>query len=467
VALRRRFIDRESAMSVNSLRGRPVPLALAVSLLSLAPVAAPADDAPALPPGAASAEASRWWTAGFQSTYVIQRKPAMRSPYQGENSLLAEAETGYTLTATVFLGARPWSGGELFINPEAIQSVELSRLSGLGGFSNGENQKSGGPIPTPYLARLFLRQTIDLGGAPVAIEAGPNQLAGQATRRRLVVTAGKLGLIDVFDDNAWSHDPRTQFFNWALMTYGASDYAADARGYTWGLAVEWYHDDWALRLGRFAQPKESNGLALNPDILHSFGDSLELEHTHEVGGLFGKVRVAAWRNVASMGAFRDALAAAGGGTPSVADVRRSQAKQGFGAAFEQALPAGLGVFGRYSWNDGRTETYAFTEIERSLALGLGARGTGWGRPEDVAGLAFVQNGLGAAHADYLAAGGLGVFIGDGRLTYAPERILEAYYAWQVTGGFWVTGDYQRIENPAYNADRGPATFLGGRLHLEF
>lgn len=355
------------------------------------------------------------------------------------------------------------------MNPEIIQSVELSKLTGLGGLSNGENQKSGGPKPTLYMARLFLRQTLPIGGSLSDVDAATNQFVGQTASRRFVITVGNLAMTDVFDANTFSHDPRTQFVNWASWTYGASDYAADSRGYTWGIVAEYYHDDWAFRLARFCQPKESNGLPIDFNILQHFGDNLEVEHHHSVLGRAGKVRLLGFCNDARMGSFRDALqyAQANGGTPTVANVRKDQSKWGFGIGTEQHLTEDAGVFGRFSFNDGRTETYAYTEVERSLQIGATIRGRLWLRPDDTLGVAYVLNGLSAAHQDYLRAGGLGFFIGDGQLPhYAMEQIGEAFYSFRAFKGMWFSVDYQFIANPAYNADRGPVSIFGCRFHFE-
>jgi Carbohydrate-selective porin len=408
------------------------------------------------------------WNVNFQTTYVWQTHPAFPAAYDGTNSLQEPRETGYTLTATLFLGYRPWRGAELFFNPEMLQSAAMSGLHGLGGMSNGENQKTGDSTARLYSARAFLRQTIRLGGNESPVEAGANRFGGQVSSRRLVVTVGQMALVDIFDNNALAHDPRAQFFNWALMAQGASDYAADARGYTVGFAVEYYRDAWAFRFGHFAQPKESNGLALDYRQWSHFGENLEVEHQHAPWGRKGSVRMMTFLNYAKMGGFRDAIVygAATGGTPAVADVRRDRAKLGFGVNFDQSFTRDAGLFGRYSWNDGRTETYAFAEIDRSLTAGLTMRGRLWFRPRDNIAAAFVQNGLSDPHRDYLAAGGLGQFLGDGQLNYRPERVFEAYYSLSALAGMWLTLDGQYVVNPAYNADRGPVKFLGVRLHLE-
>lgn len=409
------------------------------------------------------------WNVHFQATYIWQKKPSFSAPYTGVNSLSPFTEKSYSFSSTAALGWRPWTGAELYVNPELVQGVPLSGLTGLGGMTNGEQQKTGGPNPTFYRARLFLRQTWALGGQTVAVESDANQLAGMVDRTRIVVTAGNLAIIDIFDNSAFAHDARTQFMNWALLAHGAYDFAADSRGYTWGASAEYFWDDWVLRAGRFMQPAESNGLALDKHIFEHYGDQIELEHAHRISEQPGKLRLLAFRNKAKMGSFRDALADApnNGGIPDVSRVRSERTKIGFGVSAEQSLTSDIGVFTRASWNDGASETYAFTEIERSISTGAIVQGGLWARDNDAVGVALVRNGLSAAHRDYLAAGGHGAFIGDGRLNYRPETIVEAYYSANVAKSAWVTLDYQRIANPAYNRDRGPVTIGSIRLHAQY
>ena len=409
------------------------------------------------------------WSFHAQATYVYQSKDAFSARYSGPNSLRPEHERSYTFTTTAYLGLRPWSGGELFFNPEAVQGVALSRVTGLGGFTNGEIQKAAGPRLTVYRARLFLRQTFNLGGETQEIEAEANQFAGKATSNRLVVTLGNISTIDIFGTNTYAGDPRTQFLNWSFLTYGAYDYAADLRGFTWGAAVEYYRGEWALRAGRFMQPRQSNGRRLNQHILESYGDQVEIERRYDFGGHPGKVQLLAYRNVASMARFSEALALgeATSTTPDITRVRRSQSKVGIGVGGEQALSADIGLFARASMNDGRTETFAFTEIDRSISAGAVMRGNRWHRGGDTLGAAFVQNGISKSHRDYLAAGGTTFFLGDGALTYRPERIFEAYYNVAVVKGISFTLDYQHISNPGYNSDRGPVNVASVRLHAEF
>jgi carbohydrate-selective porin OprB len=286
--------------------------------------------------------------------------------------------------------------------------------------------------------------------------------------KRLVLTLGNVSALDIFDDNKYSHEPRRAFLNWSLMTYGAWDYPADARGYTQGAALEYIAPAWALRAGRFMQPKDSNGLPLNSRIMSSYGDAIEIERGYRLGAQNGKVRVLAFRNQAVMGSFSDAnaLAAAVGGAPDLTLVRTAQAKVGAGVSLEHELSSDVGLFARASAHDGKTEAFAFTEIDRSLSGGVVIKGTRWQRGADEVGIAMVANGLSSSHRDYLARGGLGFFLGDGRLNYRSEQIFETYYSLKAGRNLWLTFDYQYIRNPGYNADRGPANFFGLRVHAE-
>jgi len=402
-----------------------------------------------------------------QSTYVWQRKPSFASPYEGENSLSGQRARSYSLTATVDLGARLWRGAEIHLNGEGAQGIAFSGLHGLGGLTNGELAKTAGSDMTFYRARAFLRQTWGLGGGQEAVEADMNQLAGFVDKRRIVLTAGNISVLDVFDAVSVSHDPRTQFMNWAFMAHGAYDYAADARGYTWGAALEYVDDGWALRVGRFMQPKESNGLPLDKRLARHYGDQIEFEKSYAALGRPGTLRVLAFRNKARMGRYDDALAAARGGTPDLAAVRREHAKAGLGVSVEQAVADHATAFFRASWADGKTETYAFTEIDRSVSGGVVFDGAAWGRAGDTAGAAVAFNALSASHREYLRRGGLGAFLGDGSLNYGVEQIAEAYYSWRPFKRLWISADAQYIRHPGYNRDRGPAKVFSVRLHTEF
>ena len=420
---------------------------------------------------AAASEFEETTQAKLQSTYVWQYKPGFSAAYSGTNSLSTLAEKNYSLSATAYLGIRTWQGGELYFNPEMALSHSLSNLTGLGGFANGEDQKNGGPNPIFYTARLFARQTLGFGGEQEQIKSAPNQMAGEVDKHRLVLTAGKLSLIDLFDNNSFSHDPRTQFLNWSFMTYGAFDYAADLRGYTIGAALEYIYDDWGIRFGRFEQPVESNVLPLDSRLSLHYGDQVEIEHGYEIQNQQGKMRVLAFHNKANMGSYQDALDSwninGRVGVPDVEKVSRERTKTGYGLNLEQNIVRDVGIFFRASQNDGGEETFAFTEIDKSLTGGIQTKGDSWQRPDDIFGIAYAQNGLSAVHRQYLANGGRGYFIGDGKINYRPEGILECFYSVGVVSKVSLSLDYQHINNPAYNAARGPVQIVGTRLHMEY
>jgi len=415
-------------------------------------------------------DAQEDWGIKFQSTYVGQSKRAFAAAYSGPNSLIPQKEFSYSFTATAALGYRPWPGAEIYLNPELSQGVPLSGLTGLGGFPNGELARTSGPSLTLYRARTFIRQTWGLGGDSEKVESDFNQLAGVQRKQRLVLTVGTVSIQDIFDDNVYSHDPRTQFLNWALITHGAYDFAADARGYTTGAALEYFKDDWAVRFGRFAMPKEPNQQALDDRLLKNYGDQLELERGHTFLQQPGKIRLLAFRNVAKMSRYTDALSLAtfARATPDLNAVRTGQrVKYGVGANIEQAITPDIGIFARAMWADGNTETYAYTEIDRSVSAGSLIKGGSWGRAQDTFGVAIAVNGLSAPHRRYLERGGIGFFIGDGALNYRPETIVESFYSINLFKGAWLSADVQYIRNPAYNADRGPVKVGTFRLHAEF
>jgi len=410
------------------------------------------------------------WSAHAQTTYVWQHKDGFDAPYTGPQSLIPQAERSYTWTFTAFLGALFWPGGELYVNPEVVEGLPLSHLYGLASINNGEIQKNGGTTPRGYYARAFLRQVINLGGESFHIDADANQLASNYDRKRLVFTLGKITLTDIFEKNTYANDPRTQFLNWALITHGAWNYAADARAYTIGGAGEWYWNDWALRAGRFMEPKIANGPQLNYNIGRYHGDQVELEHDHVIAGEPGLVRVLVYRNQAFAGSYRDAInqALLTGGVPDVTAVRKDADKTGYGISLEQRITDDMGTFLRASRADARVEEYAFTEIDNAISGGVSIKGIRWTRPNDTVGLAFSSAGLNHDHRDYLAAGGLGGFLGDGQLTrYGREEVWEAYYNLEVVRGVQFSLDFQQITNPGFNADRkGPVRIIGGRIHLE-
>ena len=403
-----------------------------------------------------------------QSTYLRQYKNAFDAPYSGTNSLRASRESSYTFTGTLYIAARLGDATEAYLNPEIIQGVPFSGLHGLGGFTNGEMQRGAGPELKGYTARFFLRHTWNLGGDYEAEESGQNQLKTRYAGERVVLTAGIISLLDVFDAMDYSRDARTQFMNWASLTYGAWDFPADARGYTRGVALEYITAGWQARAGRFLVPVESNGLRLDGKITQHYGDVAEFELPYRLAGHAAVARALAFHNRVDAGSYNDAIAlgSATGSVPDLTQVRRTQSKYGFGLSTQVEFTDAIGAYARAGWSDGRTETFMYAEIDRSLAAGALVKGSGWARPQDSAGIAVYLNGLSRAHRNYLADGGLGFFLGDGRLNYGSERIAETYYSLNVARAVWFSLGLQRAVNPGYNRDRGPANFLGLRLHAE-
>ncbi|OIR05588.1 carbohydrate-selective porin, OprB family [mine drainage metagenome] len=413
-------------------------------------------------------------TARVQSTYNWQRHPAYPAAYSGPNSLNSNAETMYTFSVDAFLGFRPWKDGEVYFTPEVFQGMPFSgNLIGLAGFTNGEITRAAGPNPTLYRQKLFLRQTWNNGGGAEHVESDLNQMAGWHDKNRFVLTVGNFSTLDVFDPNIYAKDPRTQFMNWGNMTYAAYDYAADARGFGWGFAGEWYRDDWVLRYGRMTGPETPNGLPLDYAIGSHYGDQFEVEHAHTLHGRPGAVRLLGWRDRANLASFSDALAwlnthpGSYTGPDALYAVRNGvKTKYGLGINIEQEVSDSTGFFMRTMKADGRTETYAFTEADASFSSGFLVKGDQWQRHGDTVGLSLMRNAISADRRRFLEAGGISFFIGDGKLNYRPEDIVEGFYSLSLGKDYWLTADYQRIQNPAYNADRGPIDVYALRFHLE-
>jgi high affinity Mn2+ porin len=402
-----------------------------------------------------------------QFTYIEQETSGFNAPYRGANSL--SPNTGAETTdATLYLGARPWSGAEVWINGELDQGFGLDNTLGVAGFPSGEAYKVGKDQPYFRLQRTFIRQTFDLQGAEQKVEAGANQLGGARSDNRLVLWLGKFSVVDVFDNNQYAHDAREDFLNWAVIDTGTFDYAADPWGYTAGAALEWYQDSWALRAGLFDLSEVPNSVHLEPGF-HEFQTDLELEHRHQIGDKSGRLLVTAFQSRARMGLLDQAVetAQSTGGPVDIAAVRRYRSRFGGSLSLEQQLTADLGAFVRAGKAGGNVETYEFTDIDRTLAAGLSLQGSRWHRPGDTVGLAAIDNGISAARESYLNAGGLGILIGDGKLPHpGPEQIMETYYSAAIWKFVHLSLDYQWINHPAYNRDRGPASVVAVRLHAQ-
>jgi high affinity Mn2+ porin len=404
----------------------------------------------------------------FQQTIITQYKLPFDAPYTGKNSLLPTAETQSSITTTLFGGTRLWKGAEAYFNPELSGGAGLSQTLGIAGFPNGETFRVGGVQNKIYIARLFLKQTFEWGKEKDTVEDDLNQLAGLKSKRYFSFSVGKFGMADFFDNNNFSHDPRTQFMNWALMDNAAWDYPANTRGYVLGLYTEMGQPTWTLRFAFTMVTTVPNQSVWDAKIGKANTQTIEFEKRYTIDGQKGTLRILTFLNNGKFGNYREAIAQ----NPTAPNVDTTQAygrhKYGFGINADQSLTKDFGVFAKASYNDGHTETWFFTEIDRSFTFGGVLKGTSWKRADDETGLAFIVNGLSADHKDYLAAGGYGFLIGDGKLNYSPEMIAEFYYKINVyQKKFWLTPDYQFILHPAYNADRGPVNVFGARAHVEF
>jgi high affinity Mn2+ porin len=442
----------------------------------LAQGAAPTTDSNAQPaiaaanaPATANDPAPEEWAIHAQATFEDQYHPAFTSPFRGVNSLDPGSRGDETFDFTIYAGVRPWSGGELWVNPEVDQGFGLSDTLGIVAFPSAEAYKVGEATPYVRVPRLFFRQTIDLGGDKQKVDPDLNVLGAQQTSDRLVFWLGKFSVPDVFDANSYAHDPRQDFSNWALVDTGTFDYAADSWGYSYGTALEWYQNWWALRAGGFALSRvpNSKGLDTSGSQFQLIG---EAEERHTIWGRDGKVKITGFVTRGREGDFNDALALAEatGTVPNTANVRTYRSRGGVDISGEQAITDELGGFFRAGVAEGGVEPYEFTDTDRTLAVGLSLAGKRWGRPDDTVGLATVIDFISHRHKDYLAAGGLGILVGDGELPSAgPEQVVETYYSFKLASFAHLTADYQFVNNPGYDRERGPISILGARLHLQY
>lgn len=422
---------------------------------------------------------SRWPTLlGAQYTYVLQHQTGLQSPYQGKLSLDPQGDTEATHTIGFYGGWALMNWAQVYLDAEKFMGAGVSGATGLGGLTNGDVVREGaaGLKKTFYVARAFVRLMLPLGAQVSRLERAQDQIGGTEAARRLELKAGLMAVTDDFDHNRYASATRTQFMNWSLWANTPWDYAANTRGYTDGVVLAYVSPGWTLRYGLYRMPTVANGQTLQ--TLHrARGENLELTLSPGHSGLI--VRVLGYRNTAAMGNYREtlAIAAATGALPDiVADDRNGRHKYGFGlnAQLPLADAGETGVFLRAGWNDGATETFAFTEVDRQVSAGAQVSGVHWRRLNDRLGVAAVLEGLSGAHRDYLAAGGSGFLLGDGRLSYAHEQILELYYRLQLFDSLGrlplrlqLSPDVQFLRNPGYNHDRGPVRFYGARVHVEY
>jgi hypothetical protein len=411
---------------------------------------------------------------GAQYTWIRQFQSTLKSPYAGPNSLNPEGDVGATHTVGLYFGWALTERLQAYFDVEKFMGSGVSNSVGMGGLTNGDvvRQGGGGLRKTPYVARKYVRYMLPLSGETAKVERAQDQIAGAEPVSRLELKVGTMAVSDDFDKNRYSNSTRTQFMNWSLWNNGSWDYAADTRGFTNGFNAAYVDPRWSVRVGVYQMPAQANRQDLDAPLTKARGEYLELDlFPTELGTV---VRLSAWRNIARMGVYRDAIAAANGGPPDiVAQDRDGRKKYGWGLNMEQPLAADgeTGLFLRAGWNDGKNETFAFTEIDRTLSFGAQIAGGPWGRGNDRLGAAIAINGLAPDHRDYLAAGGLGFLLGDGRLNYATERVFETYYRVEVyryrEATIQLSPNFQYIRNPGMNADRGPVRVASFRLHIEY
>jgi high affinity Mn2+ porin len=419
---------------------------------------------------ASQENAGETFAAHGQSTFFEQLTAPFHAPYSGPNSL-SPRHGAETFDATLFLGARLWSGAEGWINPEIDQGFGLDDTLGVAGFPSGTAYKVGRSHPYWRLPRLFMRQTIDLGTDREPVEASINQLGGSQSADRWVFTVGKLSVSDLFDTNEYAHDPRNDFLNWTAVDAGTWDYAADAWGYSVGAVAEWYQGRWTVRAGVFDLSNIPNSESLEHG-LHEFQWDGEVERRHQLMGMPGKLLLTFFDSRGRMGLLNEAVDVARATGESVnaalVGVRRYRDRLGLSLSLEQQLLPDLGLFARYGGAGGNVEVYEFTDVDRTAVVGLSLGGKRWGRADDTVGIAGIDNRISATREQYLNASGLGILVGDGELPHpGAEQILETYYRLALVQWLQLTLDYQYVINPAYNTDRGPVSIFALRVHAQF
>lgn len=435
------------------------------------PNAVPSPPSDSLPVMFPHPEMDRLWLSG-QVNIISQWHPAFRSPYQGPKSLTPEAQDASSRVLTLFTGVRLTTTTALLCDVQETGGHGIGEALGLAGFTNLDVVRNPSLSKAPYIARLMIHQIIPLGHAKKSADETPFSIFHELPERRLEIRFGKFSLADFFDLNTYGTDSNFQFMNWTVDNAGAYDYAADTRGYTFAAMLEYHDRWWVLRFAEALMPKVANGIHLDADIARARAENIELElHKKALLHQQSVLRLLTFVNHANMGDYQQAIDNFLAGltpTPEItAHSLQTTIKYGFGANFEQPLNGWLGVFGRWGWNEGQHESYVYTEVDETAEIGAGFNGKAWHRNWDRAGIAFVSNGISRVHQEYLALGGEGFLLGDGRLNYGRENIVEAYYTLHAWRGIYPSFDLQHINNPGYNRDRGPVTVPSLRLHVEF
>jgi hypothetical protein len=413
---------------------------------------------------------SRFWLS-VQANFIRQQHQSFYAPYSGPNSFLPDQEHATSRVETLYTGFRITNQLEILGDIESAGGAGLSNALGIAGFTNVDVVRNPSLSESPYVSRVTVHYIIPLCDENTEATRNPLALASEVPVRRLELRFGKVSTVDFFDLNSVGSDSHLQFMNWAIVNNGAYDYAADTRGYTYGLVVEYYDKAWAARFGEMLMPTVANGINLDWNISRARGENFELEyHPTLLPRRQTVLRALAFLNHANMGSYREATGGYLSGKDPVPDVthyrRQGRVKYGFGLNGEQELRNVWRAFWRLGWNDGRNESFAYTEIDRTVAAGSDFRGKPWGRPLDRLGAAYVANGISRDHRRYLALGGQGFILGDGAVNYGLERIFEMYYTAHIWRGISFAVDYQHVTDPGFNRDRGPASVVSFRVHIE-
>jgi high affinity Mn2+ porin len=459
------------------------------AVLAADPDASAATQSATIPAELHASDPAQNWNLHFQNTDIVQGDPGFSAKYSGPNSLNKKGEIQETVTADVFAGLRLWQGAEAHVDGLLWQGFGLTKTFGIEAFPNGDAYKSGTETPNYTFAHLFIRQTIGLGGEQEIVPDDQLTLAGKQDISRLTVTLGRFSPLDMFDNNTYAQDAHTQFMNWAMMGNLAWDYGQDTVGYTTGIAVELNQPEWALRYSFCQMPGEKNGFtgddqylmwpgrgAYGP-FLKSWAMAAELDRRYSIDDHPGAIRFLAWLDEADFASYAEATTylqahppspnvGQGSGITIPPQARAYRYKYGFGLNWEQEVARNVGIFSRLGWNDGHEESWTFTDADWSASLGLSVNGERWRRPDDTFGVAGVVSGASRDNQKFLEVGGTDMLDGDGRLNYSPEKVLETYYSFQICDHVHLTFDYQFVDDPAFNRDRGPVSVFGGRLHWE-
>jgi high affinity Mn2+ porin len=447
----------------------PAPERQQTEQTSIAAPAAAADTPAAVPSDEITWD-NRFWLSG-QANFITQYHPTFSADYTGPHSLTPAAQDATSRLLTLFMGVRLFRFTEVLFDVEESGGHGISEAFGIAGFTNLDVVRTPSLGKAPYIARVMIHQTIPLSTEYAAAMRGALGLAPSVPVRRLEFRFGKMSTVDFFDLNSIGSDSHYQFMNWAADNNAAYDYAGDTRGYTYGLLSEYYDKGWALRFGEMLMPTVANGIKLDWSLPRAHAENYEFElHPSLVRERATVLRCLSFVNHANMGSYREAIDAYLAGAGPIPDVtatrQQGRVKYGFGFNAEQELTADLRAYGRFGWNDGRNESFVYTEVDQAVSFGADLKGSQWHRKLDKMGVAMLVNAISGDHREYLALGGEGFLLGDGALNYGREKIIESYYNLYAWHGLSLGADVQRIWNPGYNRDRGPVWVGSLRLHVE-